>query len=797
MSPSLRLLLCSAIAAAPLSLADPADPADLGTRGATETTPSRSQYFSWINNRNEGATESQTLANLQFFKWLHDEYGMKLDIYAFDAGVIDGPQYYGNLGTRKFRQQFPNGFEPIHKLARSFGCRLGVWLGPDGYGDTPEEEQARRDMLVSLCRDYEFALFKMDAVCTQLRDSKQDAFARTMIECRKHSPDLIVLNHRLNLGHAEPHATTFLWGGLETYIDVHMTNSSQTGSHNRVEALRRGLVPELKRLTEDHGVCISSCLDYWDDDLVLQAFNRNLILAPEIYGSPWFLRDDEFPKLARIHNLARRYRDILVHGMMLDEARYGPLAVARGNGDTRLITMRNLEWEPSVRKVKLDESIGLTAGTDVEVRQFHPTERILGTFQVGEELEVEVQPFRACLLLVDRKGTGGPGVTGVDYEVVRDVPGKPVEIKVLGEPGSEVVVKPVGGYLVTAVDGVPIPGEPSLRQDMSFDGKPLQQPWHRHLGTPAEVQVPADARHLYEATCFATDSDSHEVRALRRSGPSQIPVVQKARKEFLEQPVMPALGILQQQMVDGDPETCVHLNRLGRRYEGLLHLRLDLGKPVAAKHIVFELATNEVPELDTELPLAQVSGDLKTWTTVPLTRDGLRMVADCDPSKPVRYLRSAWLPQRVAELHVMDDDVAKIATPDAKLSWLLPEYRMAQKAWQLDFTLEEAAPGSYLAVACNGLHGVEGAWVALRVDGRIVGAPLRAPSFPVNPFENGVRKTDKNYTYFIPVTPEMIGRKCEVVVLGLDEAHLDFQPEVWLTAYGKPSLLRTLTLRKN
>jgi len=100
-------------------------------------------------------------------------------------------------------------------------------------------------------------------------------------------------------------------------------------------------------------------------------------------------------------------------------------------------------------------------------------------------------------------------------------------------------------------------------------------------------------------------------------------------------------------------------------------------------------------------------------------------------------------------------------------------------------------------VACNGLHGIEGAWVALRVDGRVVGAPLRAPSFPVNPFENGVRKTDKNYTYFIPVTQDMVGKSCELVVLGLDQAHLEFQPEVWITAYGKPAVARTLTLAKD
>lgn len=44
--------------------------------GADEKTPFRSQYFSWINNTNEGSTEAQTINNLAFFKWLNDEYGM-------------------------------------------------------------------------------------------------------------------------------------------------------------------------------------------------------------------------------------------------------------------------------------------------------------------------------------------------------------------------------------------------------------------------------------------------------------------------------------------------------------------------------------------------------------------------------------------------------------------------------------------------------------------------------------------------------------------------------------------------
>ena len=37
--------------------------------------------------------------------------------------------------------------------------------------------------------------------------------------CRVYSPDLVVLNHRLDLYDAEKYVTTFLWNGEETYTD--------------------------------------------------------------------------------------------------------------------------------------------------------------------------------------------------------------------------------------------------------------------------------------------------------------------------------------------------------------------------------------------------------------------------------------------------------------------------------------------------------------------------------------------------------------------------------------------------
>lgn len=134
-------------------------------RGADERSLSRSEYFSWINNTNEGPSEKQSLINMDFFEWLRNEYGMRLDIYAFDAGLIDGKNFYGNMESERFKRKFPEGLNSVYDKAARNGMRLGMWGGPDGFGETPESARNRREMLVSLCRDFHWALFKFDAVC--------------------------------------------------------------------------------------------------------------------------------------------------------------------------------------------------------------------------------------------------------------------------------------------------------------------------------------------------------------------------------------------------------------------------------------------------------------------------------------------------------------------------------------------------------------------------------------------------------------------------------------------------------
>jgi len=768
--------------------------------GADETTVSQAHFFTWINNTSGGSPEKQTMINLDFFRWLKTEYGLQLDIYAFDADILDGSGGYYTLKSPKFLKNYPQSFGPVSREAASLGIRLGVWLGPDGFGDSPQEERERIDMFVSLCKNYHFRLFKIDAL-SELRPEKQDSFIRAMTLCRESTPDLIVLNHRVDFGKATPYVTTTLWNGDETYIDVHMVNS-QTATHHRAGAISRGLTPGLKRLLEDHGVCLSSCLDYWEDDLVMQAFNRCLLLAPELYGNPWFLRDDEYPRLARLFNLHRKYRDILVKGMVLPEGQYGRSAVSRGDGTTRLLTLANLTWDPVKYVVSLDDSIGLKKGQDVVLVQFHPSEKVLGRFAYGTKTAVEVLPFRSCLLLASTAPFPGPGLSGCAYDVVRDVPGKDVVIKVLGYPGSAERISLVGdgrAYRKATLDGREIP---ELLRDKSvevrFPGERLRQPWHRKLAGLQPGPVPQDAESLYEASCYAADNNALEVRSLYRSGPTKVPQVQKARDAFFTQPVFIERGVWDKNLFDGDMTTEFNVNNRLRDFKGGA-LRVDFGRPIRIEMLAVIL--KDVLAVQAYFAggetLAETSTDLRAWSPAKVTASENVLTIAAAADAEVRYVRLLNAPVKVLEIEGLFQG-ERLDRSKWRASNLFGWYGKtpAVKSWSGSFVLDEAAKGSYLAIPLEGRHGREGAFAALRVGGRLVGAPDRSVSYPTNVWEFRVEPKAENYTYYVPVTPEMIGQKIEVVVLGLNKDMLDFKPEVWITAYPIPFESRELVLQR-
>lgn len=778
--------------------------------GADEKTPSRSQYFSWINNTNEGTTAAQSLINLEFFKWLKDQYGMKLDIYAFDAGAIDGRGFYGNMHSDRFKRQFPKGFAPIADKASMMGTRLGIWGGPDGFGNTVDEEKQRTETLVSLCRDFHFELFKMDGVCGQLRPEKFEAFDRMMTECRKYSPNLVLLNHRLNLGSkGTAHSTTFLMGGAETYIDVHMANAV-TAPHHRVEALTRELPPKLTRLTEDHGVCLSSCLNYWEDDLILQAFNRNLILAPEIYGNPWLLRDNEYPLLARIFNLHRQYSNILVSGIILPEKEYGLNAVSRGDDHNRFITLRNLSWNPVSYLIKLDESVGLKKSTKILVKTYHPTEKVIGYYSYGSSVKIEVLPFRSCLIkLCDASREKEFGIEGTDYHVTTDVKGKPLEIQLLGMPGSEKTIKLTGklsSFKSVSIDGNPasqlLKGNPVT---ILFEGEKLKNPYHRKIADMTVCPIPEDAEAIYESTCFAADNNALEIRELKRSGESTYPQVKAARNAFFEQEMFVKRELWDKNLFDDDLNTAFSVSmRWGGFEPEKAALRLDLGKSMELDSLIIQTIDefSLQPLKSEEGEYALISNDLNTWQGV-LFYVGNTMKIDLSTSGLIRYVKLQPSPIRITEVVGYKNGkkidrsfwrASNLFRPYVVNHWKKELIFSTQKAWSSKFTLNEIPVGSYLCIAINGEHGEEGAFAGFKMDGKFIGCPDRAPSFKSNSWEVAVRSSGKNYTYYLPLNKEMIGKEIEAFVIGFNKTHLNLQPEIYITAYPTPFRKKILIL---
>lgn len=795
--------------------------------GADEHTPSRSEYFSWINNTNEGPTEEQTQINLDFFRWLYDRYGMQLDIYAFDAGALDGVKRYGSTRSARFKEQFPNGLEGVCAKAAGMGTRLGVWCGPDGFGDTPAEAEERMDVMTELVRKYNFGLFKMDAVCGQLRPDKYGYFDRMMKGIREIDPAFILLNHRLDLGPSTKYSTTFLLGGEETYVDVFMTNDV-TAPHHRARALARKAPDGLTRLTEDHGVCLSSCLDYWEDDLVLQAFNRGLILAPQIYANPWLLKDEEFPYLAYIYNLHRDYRDILVQGRVLPEGRYGEGAISRGDGKTQFLTLRNLSWEKVTYRLKLDEETGLSEkGKEVKARLYHPYIYDLGKHAYGAELEVEVLPFRVALVkLTTEPETDKVALSGIPYQIVNDRAGNVAEVRLLGKPGEKYSVRLEQGkdiFKSAQIDGEQVRkllGGRSVA--LRFDGAGMAaSPYRKLADMDACAEVPGDAEALYYATCFAADNNALEVRSLKRSGETAIPQVKAARDAFFGQALFKEREIWDRNLFDGDPSTGFSITmRWGDiRPFGESGFHLDMGESQELDKLVIESFDEYsiTPLKSYEGVEAYVSADLKNWKQIVFMA-GPHMEIDLSQAGSVRYVRFSPCPFRLSEVTGYKDGKA-VDRSQWRASNLFRPYGsstcLAMKAWKSEFVLDEIPEGGYLCVAVNGYHGEEGAWAAFKVDGEYVGCPDRAPSFTSNTWEYKSANRDRNYTYYLPLTADMAGKKIEAYVLALNR-NMDYtntdrpddgtragvisgqsiRPEVWLSAYPIPFREKMLVLEK-
>lgn len=765
--------------------------------GADELTPSIPQYFSWINNTNEGSTEEHTLINLDFFRYLKDTYGMSIKIYAWDAGNFDGAsEGYGNVNSPKFRSQYPEEYVNVVNKAKELGIKMGLWGSPDGYGDTEESEKERFEFFVHLCRDYNFGLFKLDGVCGHLRKEKAHVFADMLKECRKYSPDLIVLNHRLEFFEAEEFVTTYLWNGTETYVDILSCNQN-TAMHNRAFMFTRGHTDNLERLAEDHGVCISSSIDYFEDELIYQAFNRSLILAPEIYGNPWLMRDDELPRLARVYNLHRRNADILVNGKLLDES-YGDNGVSRGSNTKRFISTGNNSWETKKIQIKISDEIGIETKEKVCVNIHHPYEKHLGFFNAGEVVEIELLPFRATLIEVASVKEAEPMLTNCEYEIIKeDENGTPVEVKYLISDGGKINLLYKGEEKFFA----------EIEKADVKENAPV------FIGSLNEENIrPENSEFLYESAMFNITNDALEKRSLLRSGETTIPEVKKARDAFFNQLHYKLRGCEAENMFDGkddtffDSQSKTYLDENRRICGGCL--RVDFKEEIDADCVEIEFFSGDYQTREVEiqkLPLiAEFSSDLKVWknsslvetkisdddftsTVIKFTAHtlynlhGKKIVARYGLNDKIRYLRIENPVDRIYNIRLLKDGKV-IETKNAFANNMQAHYRFKNIYCEkyAEFALPEYRKDSYLAVAVEGVHGEECVYCVMEVEGSFYGFPRRAPDYRANQWEHVVCSSDKNNTFFIDLPDEMKGKKIKVHAVFTDRRKCDVTCNIYI-----------------
>jgi hypothetical protein len=290
------------------------------------------------------------------------------------------------------------------------------------------------------------------------------------------------------------------------------------------------------------------------------------------------------------------------------------------------------------------------------------------------------------------------------------------------------------------------------------------------------------------------------VRSLERSGSTSVPQVQAARDAFFRQDIFRERDIWDKNLFDGDEKTCFSVcSRFGdRRKESSSGFFIDLGETINIDSLIIT-----VPDEFSLTPLKSSEGvslmyscDLKEWGSVSSFL-GKETLFELKNVGAVRYLRLETTPIRVSEVRAFEGG-KEVVRDKWRASNLFRTYGQANAwatdAWSSKFVLNEIPRGAYLCVAINGKCGEEGAWAAFKIDGEYVGCPDRAPSFISNTWEYRVAPTNGNYTYYLPLTPEMKGKEIEAWVLKLGkEGTTELKPEVWLSTYPIPFENKILT----
>jgi len=535
--------------------------------------------------------------------------------------------------------------------------------------------------------------------------------------------------------------------------------------------------------TNTAGVCFSSALDNWGDELIMQVFNHNTYNMPRIYGNPWFLKDDEFSKLARINSLHQEYQKILKNAIHLPKS-YGINAMSKGNKSKRLLTLTNMSWEAKYVTVRLDEEIGLNEGNRIEIRSYLPTEKIIGYFPYSQILELEVPPFRTILYYIGSPIKVDFTITGLDYLLEKDND-KEMQLRIMEPPvrARKACIYLKERYKGFEVNGKTVSGRSIEKYRTKMTRRTNADPYYyKMIGNFEQVAINPEAETLYESTVFSSNNDALEARSIERSKRTDIEAVKNARKAFLDQDSFIENEGWDRYLFDENLNTAFAVNKqiLVETDSISRCLRVDMNDKnlIDELRIIVENEEDLLPQQLGETYTVETSSDLVNWTTYNYTAS---LQSKIKVNSPIRYVRVPMASNRILEFEGYKNGFKQTA-----LNWSAnnlfphPKDKQPVRIWKYNRKLRKIHSNAFLCIAIDGRHGIEGVYVTAKIDGEYVGCSNRSPSFPSNTWNKKNAVSDSNYTYFLPLEDNMGYDKIEIYVICYDQENLNIIPRVYM-----------------
>ena len=157
------------------------------------------------------------------------------------------------------------------------------------------------------------------------------------------------------------------------------------------------------------------------------------------------------------------------------------------------------------------------------------------------------------------------------------------------------------------------------------------------------------------------------------------------------------------------------------------------------------------------------------------------MSIDLNKNKPFRYLRLVKSPSEVAEIEGFSNQKAVIRDQwKASNLFGMVKANTAKLCWKYEGKPTGIGKAANLTFTVPANCSEGSVFAFMLVDGKIVAANDRGPSFPYNNWEHyGI--ADKNLTFYIPLEEKLEGKTVQVILLTTDGKLQEMKPEVWLS----------------